>query len=79
MNGSLDTYGHHLFWFWKFFLCRRLTDDQTHLHWLHLSGKLLKGHLWKLWSIKIEVLQVTRVGIELVALTHAAYKIGDIF
>ena len=36
MNGSLNTYCHHLFWFWKFFLQRKLVDD---------LGKLMKGHL----------------------------------
>ena len=77
-NGSLNTYGDHLFWFWKFFLCRKLVD-QTHLRWLHLFGKLLKWHLLKYDQLMLKWYKLHKSGIGLVILSHASYKIGDNF
>ena len=79
MNGSLDTYRRHLIWFWTFFLCRRLADDQTHLHLLNLFGKFLKGHLLKYDQLRLKFYKLPESEIELVALSHASYKISDNF
>ena len=40
--------------FFFFFLRRKLVDDQTHLHWFHLSGKLLKGPLLEYDQLKLK-------------------------
>ena len=38
-----------------------------------------QGTLVKIWSVKVEMLQATRVRDVLVVLSHASYKIGDSF
>ena len=39
----------------------------------------LEGKLAKIWSIRVEVLQVLELGIELVSLSRALYKTDDTF
>ena len=39
----------------------------------------LEGTPVKIWSIKVEMLQATRVRDVLVVLSHSSYKIGDRF